>query len=76
MARIQRVQKFELNGKLFNSESSAIEYAESIIADTIKKDILSAGFTLSQWVKISSIIIDNRHLLLECLAFDCDDSGE
>ena len=66
---IKSVEMFAYRGKVFPTEAKALDYAESLIADEIKAATFAKGFTLTEWVKISEVILAHRGMLRELMDF-------
>lgn len=66
---IEQITAFEYRGKVFTDEMKVIEFAESLVGDEIKADILGKGFTLAEWVRITETLIAHRRTLAELLSY-------
>lgn len=67
--RIEPIEAFTYRGKTFETEAKAVDYAESLVADLIKPGLLARGFTISEWVKVSQVILENREALADLLGY-------
>lgn len=67
--RIEPREMFGYRGRVFETQEKAVDFAESLVADAIKHDLLQRGFTVSEWVKISRTILTHRETLLDLLDY-------
>ena len=66
---IEQVTAFEYRGKVFTDEMKAIQFAESLVGEQIKADILGKGFTVAEWVRITETLIAHRETLSDLLSY-------
>ena len=66
---IEQIEAFKYRGMVFTSYEKAVDHAESLVSDLIKSAMLERGFTISEWVKVSEIILANRKQIIELLDY-------
>lgn len=72
MSMIRRVEKFEYQGKVFDTVPQATDYAEGLVYAALKPDMLAGGFTITECVKVSNLLLANRKVLAELLGYETD----
>lgn len=66
---IERIECFKYNGRIFESEEKAIDYAESLVDAALKAPLIAKGFTANEAFKVALVILENRQALLRLLDY-------
>lgn len=66
---IEEIEAWKYRGRVFTDKVKAEDYAEELVGMEIKQELLDKGFTLSQWVKVTETLINNRSALAELLSY-------
>lgn len=64
---------FAYRGQIFATEAQAIDYAEGLAFELLKREGLARGFALSEVVRFCEIVLKNRQDLTDLLQYELDD---
>jgi|EndMetStandDraft_4_1072995.scaffolds.fasta_scaffold461095_2 hypothetical protein len=73
---IEQVQMYSYRGRVFETRAKALDYAESLVTDLLKAPLLQRGFTISEWVKVCEVVLNNREELLILLDYSDETAGD
>ena len=66
---INEVTRYEVDGALFEYQSHAEEYLETRVADFIREMFIGMDLPMSQAIKVTEYIIQNRQTFSRILDF-------